>query len=198
MQTSAQYAGAIIFSVCFGWLRHAFARLRQDVAIANNLSIAAAGSAKDKLSDSEIGGSSYLGLGSSATVSSGGSDSSSRAVPSAVSQQHDERQHHHQSCSECPGNPANRYRRLTRFQSWLVCGFLRRNYWALRLLDALIFGCVSTIGFLNMLVVMAFNPGLMMAIVGGEMLGVLTVEPLAGLQAGEPLSVSEIRGTGCH
>jgi Ctr copper transporter family len=167
LQTQAQYAGAVIFCICFGWLRHAFARLRQDVAVANNLALTNGG--KAKLSDAEIGGPSYGAVGAAAA---------SAASPSSADN----------ACADNCLSNQSRARRLTKLQTWLVCGFLRRHYWALRLLDTFLFGCVSVIGFFNMLVVMAYNPGLMMAIVGGEMLGVLTVEPVGGLHAADTVS----------
>lgn len=65
--------------------------------------------------------------------------------------------------------------------SYLTIGFLRRNYAALRLVDMLLFAVVATVGFLNMLLVMSYNPGIMMAIVAGEAIGVLALEPPGGL-----------------
>lgn len=61
------------------------------------------------------------------------------------------------------------------------CGTLRRSPFFLRLADLFLYGAMATVAFLNMLVVMAYNPGLFMAVVAGEILGVLISEPLGGL-----------------
>lgn len=73
------------------------------------------------------------------------------------------------------------------------CGCLQRHYWLLRLIDVLFFCAVATLGYLNMLVVMTYNPGLMMAIVIGEGLGAMLLEPVGGSLAAE-----EASGGSCH
>lgn len=70
---------------------------------------------------------------------------------------------------------------LTFFQRKLQTRVLQQNRWLLRLADALVFGAIVTVGFLNMLIVMAMNPGLMMSVVGGEMLGTLFFQPVGGV-----------------
>ena len=45
------------------------------------------------------------------------------------------------------------------------------------LVDVFVFGCQHTLAFMNMLVIMTYNPGLMMGVVAGEMLGVAVFEP---------------------
>lgn len=88
--------------------------------------------------------------------------------------------------------------KLTWLQSLLSFSLLRRSPTALRLADAAVFAAAAIVGFMNMLIVMAFNPGLMFAIVAGETLGVLTVEPLGGFVRGESLSAADAAGRGCH
>jgi hypothetical protein len=163
LQTRGDYVGAVVFSVFMGWLRHALARLRQDVGIANRPCSQPHQSAEP--------GAPGLALPLSSYTADGSEGDGERKSPRA---------------------------RLNRWQSLLACGYLRQHWWLLRLVDALLFGAVSVVGFLNMLIVMAFNPGLMMSIVGGEMLGVLTTEPMGGLVPGESLSAAETAGRGCH
>ncbi len=88
--------------------------------------------------------------------------------------------------------------RLTRWQAALACGALRRSHAALRAVDALVYAALATISFLNMLIAMTFNPGLLAAVVAGEVAGVLTLEPVGGLVRGEALSAAEAAGRGCH
>lgn len=94
--------------------------------------------------------------------------------------------------------PSPRRARLTRFQSALSCGLLRRSYTALRLADAAVYGLLAAVSLLNMLIAMSFNPGLFAAVVIGEVLGVLTLEPVGGLVRGESLSAADAAGRGCH
>lgn len=148
LQTNGEYAGAVIFCIFMGWLRHALGRLRVDLVKANSPAITCA--AADGADSSLIGGN-------------------------GISRQ-----------------------KLTWLQSLLSFSLLRRSTAALRLVDAAAFAAAAIVGFMNMLVVMAFNPGLMFAIVGGETLGVLTVEPLGGFVRGESLSAADAAGRGCH
>jgi len=146
-----------------GWLRHALARLRQDVSIANRPGSPPQQGAELGAPGLDLPLSAYTAVG-----------------------------------SEADGERKRPRARLSRWQSLLACGYLKQHGWLMRLVDVLLFGAVSVVGFLNMLIVMAFNPGLMMAIIGGEMLGVLTMEPLGGLVPGESLSAAEAAGRGCH
>jgi hypothetical protein len=163
LQTKGDYVGAVVFSIFMGWLRHALARLRQDVSFANRPGSILHQAAEPGTPGVEIPLSTYTAVGSE--------EDGGRKRPRA---------------------------RLNRWQSLLACSYLEQHGWLMRLVDVLLFGAVSVVGFLNMLIVMAFNPGLMMAVVGGEMLGVLTMEPLGGLVPGESLSAAEAAGRGCH
>jgi copper chaperone CopZ len=58
---------------------------------------------------------------------------------------------------------------------YLACGLFQRSYALLKLVDALIFAAYSTLVLLNMLVVMTFNPYLMLGVVVGEMAGHVSV-----------------------
>jgi hypothetical protein len=79
------------------------------------------------------------------------------------------------------------------FRRFVGCGLLQRHYWLLRLVDVLLFCATATMGYLNMLVVMTYNPGLMMAIVIGEGLGALLLDPIGG-----SLSAEDNAGGSCH
>ncbi len=81
-------------------------------------------------------------------------------------------------------------------QRLLSSRFLRRFPFVLRVIDALIFGANVTLGFLNMLVVMSYNPGIMMAIVTGEVLGVLLLESPGGVDVA--YGELEVRDVCCH
>ena len=48
-----------------------------------------------------------------------------------------------------------------------------------RVNDVFLFGVQHTAAFLNMLVAMTYNPGLLMAVIVGEMAGVALLEPPA-------------------
>lgn len=85
--------------------------------------------------------------------------------------------------------------------------FLANNYLALRVVDVLLFAAVAVVGFFNMLIVMTYNPGLFMAIVLGEMVGVFAFEPPTALYSpvrtdtpDDELRVGMMDGSGyqCH
>lgn len=86
--------------------------------------------------------------------------------------------------------------RLTWIRRRLTVRFLQKYPIALKLVDALIFGANATLGFLNMLVVMTYNPGIMMAVVLGEVIGVLMLENPGGAAAAG-LEVEQ-RDLACH
>lgn len=79
-----------------------------------------------------------------------------------------------------------------RLRRYLFSPFLQRNSVLYAFVDCVIFGCNATLGFLNMLVVMTYNPGMMMAVIVGEMLGVLLFEIPGG--CGD----LETRDQSCH
>jgi len=58
----------------------------------------------------------------------------------------------------------------------------KQNRWVLRLIDGLIYFLTSSLGFLNMLVAMTYNPYLLVAIVLGETIGVILLEGPPSLQ----------------
>lgn len=65
---------------------------------------------------------------------------------------------------------------------YLSSAFLRQSPFALRSLDLLLFGASLVMSYLNMLVVMTYNPGLLMAMVMGEMAGIGVLQPIGGFQ----------------
>ena len=77
----------------------------------------------------------------------------------------------------------------------LTNSLLRRkqNRWALRLIDGLIYFITSSLGFLNMLVAMTYNPYLLVSIVLGETIGVLLLEGPPNAQ-----DAQESSETSCH
>lgn len=80
--------------------------------------------------------------------------------------------HHHHAAHRGPPS---------RLERWLAIGFFQRNYAAVKVVDAVLFGLSSALGFLNMLIVMAMNGWLLAGIVVGETLGVLVLmQPGAG------------------
>lgn len=58
----------------------------------------------------------------------------------------------------------------------LGCSLLQRHYLLLKLADAVVFAANAVLGFCNMLVAMSFNPGLLVCVVLGEVMGVLITE----------------------
>lgn len=62
----------------------------------------------------------------------------------------------------------------------------------------LLFGAGHTLAFLNMLVVMTFNPGLMMAVVGGEMLGVALFESMPAALSAAAAGGAAAAELDCH
>lgn len=157
--TNGQYAGAVVFCIFMGWLRHALARVRQDFAIANAFGVRMP-------HDGVEASRALIGVDDS----KGGDAVNAVAVGG----------------------------RLTRFQALVAVRALQRRPWLVRIIDVVVFGALAAVGFLNMLIVMSFNAGLLIAVVGGEMLGVLTLEPVGGMSAGAPLSAGETAGRSCH
>ena len=68
-----------------------------------------------------------------------------------------------------------------RLRKVLFSPFLQKHSILYAIIDMILFGINATLGFLNMLVVMTYNPGMMMAVVVGEMLGVLLFEIPGGV-----------------
>jgi hypothetical protein len=146
LQNNGQYAGAIIASIILGFARHALARLRNEVRLAN--------APRNGASKNAVNG-----------------DGASTALLAA---------------GQAPTS-----------KSRFTVPFLQQSYLSLRILDMILFGIVATIGFFNMLIVMTYNPGLFVAIVAGEMLGVLFMEPpsVAGTFG---LPSNDETGHSCH
>ncbi len=72
--------------------------------------------------------------------------------------------------------------------------------------EVLVYGITVLVGYVNMLIVMTYNPGLMMAVVIGEMLGLVASHPRAPWMRGcrdaatEPLVDVDLEagGSACH
>jgi Ctr copper transporter family len=99
-------------------------------------------------------------------VSANSSYAVSKDEDSLLQEDDEKRSHEHESKSS---------------SSFFKSSFLQKNRFALRLIDLILFASASTLSFLNMLVVMTYNPGLMMAIVLGETIGVGLLLPLGGI-----------------
>jgi hypothetical protein len=159
-----------------GFLRHVIIVLRQELAVANApgaaLMMMGGGGGKGGAPGGQL--SSSVGGG----VSDGllnGDDYAVRVPPAAVK-------------AALPFFGQGHMRRH------LASRFLQRHRWALALVDVVVFGANSTLGFLNMLIVMTYNPGLMMAVVAGEMVGVLLLE----VPGGGAMELLEGRDATCH
>lgn len=64
-------------------------------------------------------------------------------------------------------------------RAWVHVGFLKRSPPLLRCADALLYFCALVLSYLNMLVAMTYNPGLLLAIVAGETVGMVALTPVA-------------------
>jgi hypothetical protein len=70
-------------------------------------------------------------------------------------------------------------------RAWVHLGLLKRSPALLRTADAILFFCAMVLSYINMLVVMTYNPGLLLAIVAGETAGMLALTPMAAGTAEE-------------
>lgn len=68
----------------------------------------------------------------------------------------------------------------------------------LRILDAFMFGVVAVLGFFNMLIAMTYNPALFIALIIGEMIGVITLEHPGGVIVPGCKEIEGGRDQCCH
>lgn len=186
------YAWSFVLVALMGFSRHLLIVFRQALATANSQS-----SASGRMGKARLGGS---GAAAGLLI-----DSNSNNINNNNTNDSDDDDNNNSSSIINNGSSGNKNTQgnaggglHVRLQRALKFRFLQRTRWILVLADALLFAASATLGFLNMLITMTYNPGMLMAVVLGETIGVVTLENPGGLSAFGVMNEAESRDQSCH